>query len=218
MAGLQALQQPEADVEQDHDRDEGNNRLQELPADRGDLKHEAEDEPGEHARRDGQSRPQPDRAAKPGVLGAYVAQEGRNDQQGLQPLAEEDGEGGQGDQRGREHPGSLQHRLNLGQALIQVPNYSLDLGYRRAGLDAAAPVREEVLHLQREVRIHDAQRDLHELKVVQVGPARQLERFLPVAGTVGLGTLLHQGADGRHFLLDIDPLSLRRSWPWPQVR
>ena len=170
------------DHEQDDHREQGRGGLEHLAAHRRELDHGHRQREDDRGRGDGGRRAPGERA--PVVRGPrrlQRAEQDRDQQHRLEPLAEED--------RERE-PECDQRRRDalLGQRALDVVEPALDHALsslstsldRRAVADPVAEVGEVELEVQDEVRVAQAQRDLGVLEVLEVRLARELVAALAI--------------------------------------
>ena len=165
---LEARDQPERDPEEDHDGQDRGRGLHHLPSDRSELDDEVHcddrRERGEHGEPDA---PEDRSAELRGLGGLEVAEEHREQQHGFEALPEDDEERLAGHEQRRGEPGARELALGFVDDAAQLDDPVAHV-VGAAVADRLADLGELRLGVERELRIGDAQRDLHELEVVEV--------------------------------------------------
>ena len=118
-----------------------------------------------------------------------VAQHGRDDERGLQSLAEQDGESRDGGDERRCQTGLRQRALHPVETVKNLGRDRAHFARRRALLHGAAEPGEVFLELERQCVVAYAKRNLDELEVIEVCVPRRRIGLLRLAGLVQVGAL-----------------------------
>ena len=182
-AVLEARHEPEAHADQHHDRDQCGHRLEQLPAQGRDI----DDERREHEQDGGGDECRPDaQRQRPLVVrrraGRERPEQDRDQQDRLDALPEEDREREAERHQRRRHALLRQLAVDVDERRADDRRVGADPADGRAVADVVAQLRVLELRVDHQVRVAQAQRDLDELEVVEVGGARERVRLVAVPG------------------------------------